>query len=53
MKSVRKTNLPDDVDGIGGYFIIRARNMDEAMKIATECPHLKYGGKIDIRPIVD
>lgn len=36
---------------LGGYFIIEAKDYDEALKIASECPHLKHGGKIELREI--
>jgi hypothetical protein len=36
---------------LGGLFIIRARNLEEAMKIARSCPHLKHGGVIAVRAI--
>jgi len=41
------------VDGerIGGFFLIRARDLSEARQIAARCPHLKYGGRIELRPI--
>ena len=41
------------VDGarIGGFFLIRARDLSEARQIAGRCPHLKYGGRIELRPI--
>ena len=41
------------VDGayIGGFFLIRARDLSEARHIAERCPHLKYGGRIELRPI--
>lgn len=38
---------------IGGYFLIRANNYQQAIGIAEECPHLKYGGTIEIRRIDD
>ena len=34
---------------IGGYFTISADNFDEAVKIAEGCPHLKFGGRIELR----
>jgi hypothetical protein len=34
-----------------GYFVIRARDLDEAIAIAKDCPHLKHGGRISLRPI--
>ena len=41
------------VDGarIGGFFLIRARDLSEARQIAERCPHLKHGGRIELRPI--
>lgn len=42
-----------DADPIGGYFVIRAAGDDEAIQIAGTCPHLKYGGRIELRPIAD
>jgi hypothetical protein len=36
---------------MGGYFIIKAANYDEAVESSKSCPHLKYGGWIDIREI--
>jgi hypothetical protein len=34
---------------IGGYFAISAADYDEACRIAESCPHLKYGGRIEVR----
>lgn len=36
---------------LGGYFIIKAGNYDAAVEIAQGCPHLKYGGWIEVREI--
>lgn len=36
---------------IGGFFLIRAPTLAEARRIAESCPHLKYGGRIELRPI--
>lgn len=36
---------------VAGYFIILADNYDEAVNISESCPHLKYGGKIELREI--
>ena len=40
-----------DAARIGGFFLIRARDLSEARQIAERCPHLKYGGRIELRPI--
>ena len=36
---------------IGGFFLIRARGVDEAVRIARDSPHLRYGGTIELRAI--
>ena len=36
---------------LGGFFVIAARDYDEAGRIAESCPHFKYGGSIEIRQI--
>lgn len=36
---------------VGGYFLIRARDYADAVRTARDCPHLKYGGEIEIRRI--
>ncbi len=36
---------------VGGYFTVRAADYDEAVEIARECPHLDFGGRIEIRRI--
>jgi hypothetical protein len=35
---------------IGGYFLIRAADYDEAVELASSCPHLDYG-TIHVRQI--
>ena len=46
--------LPDvqDANTAHGYFIILADNEQAAIGVAETCPHLKYGGRIVLRPIV-
>lgn len=36
---------------IGGFFSIKAGNYDEAVEISKDCPHLKFGGRIELREI--
>jgi len=35
-----------------GFFIVAARDLDAAQQIAATCPHLRYGGRIVIQPVV-
>ena len=37
--------------GIAGYFLIKAQDYEQAIKVAESCPHLKYGGMIEVRQI--
>jgi hypothetical protein len=34
-----------------GFFLVRARSLAEAEAIARTCPHLRYGGRVTVRPI--
>ena len=34
-----------------GYFMIQARDYEQAMEIAEDCPHLKYQGSVLVRPV--
>ena len=36
---------------VGGYFHITADTYDDAVRIARDCPHLDYGGTIEVRAI--
>ena len=56
-----KNGKPMTVDGpfaetkeqLGGYYIIEATNLDEALAIAQRIPSVNYGGSIEVRPIVE
>lgn len=36
---------------VGGYFAIKAKDYAEACQIAEACPHLKYGGRVEVRQV--
>ncbi|NNE97919.1 MAG: transcription initiation protein [Pyrinomonadaceae bacterium] len=38
-------------EALGGYFAIKAADYDEAVEISKGCPHLKYGGWIELREV--
>jgi hypothetical protein len=38
---------------LGGYYIIEAANLDEALKIARRIPAVPYGGAVEVRPIME
>lgn len=35
---------------IGGIYVLKAKNYDEAVELAKTCPHMEYG-KIEVRQI--
>ena len=37
---------------LAGYFLIEAKNLDEALKIASRIPSAALGGSIEVRPVV-
>lgn len=49
--AVRTTDGPfsETKEILGGYFKIRADSYDEAVAIAEGCPHLEFGGVIEVR----
>jgi hypothetical protein len=43
--------VPAGPEGIlDGYFVIRAESLEDAARIAADCPHLDYGGTVSVRP---
>jgi hypothetical protein len=36
---------------LGGYYVVEAANLDEAVDLASKMPHLEQGGGVEIRPI--
>jgi len=36
---------------VGGYFCIKATDFAEAVDLAQSCPHLKFGGEIEVRQV--
>ena len=37
---------------VGGYLIVTANDLDEAVEISKECPIFDYGGNIEVREIM-
>lgn len=38
---------------IGGYWIITAADYDEAVKLASGCPSLEFGSRVEVREVED
>ncbi len=40
-------------EAVGGFFIVTAGTMDEAVNIARTCPMFKYGGQLEVRQMAE
>jgi hypothetical protein len=38
---------------VGGYFILNAKSIDEAVAVANQCPGLPYGVQVEVRPMLE
>ncbi len=52
-RSMRVTDGPysETKEVLGGHFTIRAASYEEAVERTRDCPHLEYGGTIEVRQI--
>lgn len=37
---------------VGGYLIVKAETLDEAVEMAKSCPNLVYGGNVEVRSVM-
>ena len=37
---------------VGGYLIVKANTIDEAVEMAKSCPNLLYGGNVEVRSVM-
>ncbi len=44
-------SLRDVSEGIGGYYVIEADNLDAAVNIAKTCPTFSEGDKVEVREL--
>jgi hypothetical protein len=38
---------------LGGFYLIEAENLDEAIEVAAKIPAARTGGAIEVRPVVE
>jgi hypothetical protein len=50
---IRVTDGPysETKEVLGGYYLIEAASYDQAIERTRDCPHLEYGGTIEVRQI--
>jgi hypothetical protein len=39
-------------EALGGFYIVEARDLDEALELAAACPGAKWGA-VEVRPVMD
>jgi hypothetical protein len=50
-KSVTDGPYVEVKDSVGGYMLVEARDMDQAVELSKGCPILERDGTVEIRPI--
>lgn len=48
-KKVHNGPYAEGVESIGGLFLIRAKDYDDAVEIAKGCPIIKFGAIVEVR----
>jgi hypothetical protein len=42
----------DTKEVLGGFFLVEADNLDEAIELAARIPVTRFGGTVEVRPVV-
>ena len=37
---------------VGGYLLVKAASLEEAVEMAKSCPNLVYGGNVEVRAVM-
>jgi|ERR1043166_1280615 hypothetical protein len=51
-KTVTDGPFAETKDIIGGYTLIEARDLDEAVELSKGCPIFEGGGAVEVRPVM-
>lgn len=51
-KSVTDGPFAESKEIVGGFFMIHAKDLDEATEIAKECPDYHLGGIVEVRQVM-
>ena len=43
----------DTKEVFGGYYVLDAANLDDALEVAARIPAARLGGKVEVRPLVE
>ena len=50
-KSVTDGPFAEAKDVVGGFTLIQASDVEQAMELSKSCPILEFGGSVEVRPI--
>ena len=50
-KTVTDGPYLESKEKVGGYLVVQARDLDEAVEISKDCPIFENGGKVEIRQV--
>lgn len=51
-KTVTDGPFTESKEVIGGFFVLHAKNLDEALLIAKDCPDYDLGGIVEVREVM-
>ncbi len=37
---------------LAGYYLVEAKNLDDALEMAAQIPSVRYGGAVEVRPVM-
>lgn len=43
----------ESTEAVGGYFLLTVNTLDEAVEIARDCPSVRLGLTVEVRPVAD
>jgi len=52
-KDVADGPFAESKETVGGFFMVHAASMEEALELAKACPALPYGLTVEVRPATD
>lgn len=51
-KTVTDGPYTEGKEVVGGYFLINAKDLDEAVEISKDCPDYEFGGSVQVRQVM-
>jgi len=52
-RGVTDGRFAESSEAICGYFVLKVSEMDEAVRIAQDCPGLAHGVRVEVRPVAE